>query len=653
MMMWHEGGGRGGRGRRVGSAAAARVGLVDRTNGHGSEPSGTPPVETTPFKVSMLWGNAVSTWRGFRRVLGLVWEARPGLTLALAALNLLQGGLPALRVWISALLIDAVVAAVTSGVGMGAIGQIALLVAAQFGISALGNIFGAVSNICQQLLQERVANRIQMLVMRHANRLDLVFFERPQFYDLIQQVQREAAFRPVAMVQTAFGLIRQMLTFVSLLALLVNLEWFIAVAALISPIPAFVSGARFGWQGYQMMRWQSPLRRMMSYLTNLMTTDAYTKEVKLFTVGDFFIERFANLFERYYKENRALVIRRYLAGAGWSMLTVLTSGATFLYVALRTLGGSITIGGLTLYVQAAEGVSNAFSQLLGGVQSMYEHQLYLTTLFELLDFKPQVSAPERPQPIRRPMQEGIEFRNVTYAYEGKEEPALQDVSFTIARGETVAIVGHNGAGKTTLVKLIARLYDPQQGQVLIDGRDVREYDPDELRGEFGVLFQDYVSYQFTARENIGIGRVERLEDEPAIAQAAMKSGASTVIEALPQGYETVLGKWFDGGVNLSGGEWQKVALGRAFMREAQILILDEPSAALDAKAEYELFSRLQQLAHGRTAIFISHRFSTVRRADRILVFEEGRLIEQGTHAELLALGGRYAELFNLQAASYR
>jgi ATP-binding cassette subfamily B protein len=401
------------------------------------------------------------------------------------------------------------------------------------------------------------------------------------------------------------------------------------------------------------MRWQSPLRRMMGYLTNLLTTDAYNKEIKLFTLGDFFIERFSSLFGRYYREMRALVIRRYVAGAVWSMLTVLTSGLTFLYVAYRTLGGSISVGGLTLYVQAADGVSQAFGLLLGGLQSMYEHQLYLQTLFELLEFEPQVHAPEHPIPIRRPIQQGIEFRNVTYTYEGKDTPALNEVSFTIAPGETVAIVGHNGAGKTTLVKLLARLYDPQAGQVLIDGHDVREYDPDELRSEFGVLFQDYVSYQFSARENIGVGRIERLDDAPAIADAAFKSGASTVIEALPEGYETVLGKWFDGGVNLSGGEWQKVALGRAFMREAQILILDEPSAALDAKAEFELFSRLQQLAHGRTAIFISHRFSTVRRADRILVFEEGRLIESGTHEELIELGGRYAELFNLQAASYR
>ncbi len=648
--MWHGPGG--GRGRRLGSAAAARVGLTDTANGT-STPTPELPPNAPGFTFGALWANAGTTWHGFRRVLALVWEANPGLTLALAVLNLAQGGLPAARVWVSKLLVDAVVAAVTTGSGTASLPYVAFLVALQFAIGATGNILGTIGNISQQLLQEQVANRIQLLVMRQANALDLVFFERPQFYDLLQQVQREATFRPVQMVQTAFGLIRQVLTFASLLALLVNLEWFIAAGALLAPIPAFISSARYGWQGYQMMRWQSPLRRMMSYLTSLMTSDTYNKEVKLFTVGNFFIERFSNLFQRYYAENRSLVIRRYLAGAVWSMLTVLVSGLTFLYVAFRTLGGTISVGGLTLYVQAADGVSQAFSALLSGLQSMYEHQLYLKTLFELLDFQPQVRAPESPVPMRHPMAEGIEFRNVTYSYEGKDEPALKDVSFKIARGETVAIVGHNGAGKTTLVKLVARLYDPQEGQVLIDGRDVREYDPDELRGEFGVLFQDYVSYQFSARENIGIGRVERLDDTSAIAAAANKSGASTVIERLPQGYDTVLGKWFDGGVNLSGGEWQKVALGRAFMREAQILILDEPSAALDAKAEYELFSRLRELAHGRTAIFISHRFSTVRQADRILVFEEGRLIESGTHAELLELGGRYAELFNLQAASYR
>ncbi len=656
-MSFHGGGDGGwpGQRRRGGTPQTPHVGLTDAYSA-GSPTNGATAPTRAPgpaWSPRALLANARTTWHGFRRVLLLVWQANAGLTVSLGLLNLLQGLLPAVRVWLSKLLIDAVVGSISTGTGTAALPQIGVLVAAQFGIGAVANIAGTLANISQQLLQERVANRVQLLVMRHANELDLVFFERPQFYDLIQQVQREVGYRPVAMVQTAFGLIRQLLTFISMLALLVNLGWVIAAAALLSPIPNFVSNVRYGWGGYQLMRRQSPLRRMMAYLTTVLTTDTFSKEIKLFTLGDFFIERFSRLFERYYAENRRLVIERYLAGAAFSMLSVLATGLTFFYVAFRALAGQVTVGDLTLYVQAADGVSSAFTQLLGGLQSMYEHQLYLATLFELLDFKPLVNAPAHPVPIRRPFQEGIEFRDVSYTYEGKDEPALANVSFTIAPGETVAIVGHNGAGKTTLVKLLARLYDPQSGTILIDGHDARDYDPVALRGEYGVLFQDYVSYQLSARENIGVGRVDRLDEAGAITTAATQSGAASVIERLPAGYETLLGKWFDGGVNLSGGEWQKVALGRAFMREAQILILDEPSAALDAKAEYELFSRLQELAQGRTAVFISHRFSTVRRADRILVFEHGRLIEQGTHEELLALDGRYAELFNLQAASYR
>ncbi|HYY89941.1 MAG TPA: ABC transporter transmembrane domain-containing protein, partial [Chloroflexota bacterium] len=315
-----------GRGRRRRNGPSERVGLTDALNGNG-RPSPTPEDGTSStWSPQALWQNTRVTWQGFRRVLALVWEANPWLTIALGVLNLVQGGLPAARVWVSKLLIDAVVEAWSTGAGLSAVSEVGLLVALQFAVGAASNLLTTLANICQQLLQERVANRIQLLVMRHANELDLVFFERPQFYDLIQQVQRDVGFRPTFMVQTAFGLIRQVLTFGSMLALLVNLEWFIAAAALLAPIPTFVSSARYGWQGYQMMRRQSPLRRMMSYLTTLMTTDSYAKEVKLFTLGDFFVDRFQRLFERYYAENRGLVIRRYLAGAAWSMLTVLVTG---------------------------------------------------------------------------------------------------------------------------------------------------------------------------------------------------------------------------------------------------------------------------------------------------------------------------------------
>jgi ATP-binding cassette subfamily B protein len=427
----------------------------------------------------------------------------------------------------------------------------------------------------------------------------------------------------------------------------------LAVVALLAPIPAFIASTRYGWHGYQMMRRQSPERRLMAYLTNLLTTDTYNKEIKLFTLGDFFTRRFSDISIKFILENQGLVVRRYLAGFFWGALTILASGGTYLYVALLAVRGTINIAGLTVYTQAAQQVQGNFQGLLSGLSGMYENTLYLNTLFDLLAFEPKIRAPEHPVPVSRAFTRGIEFRNVTYRYPGRDEPVLRDVSFTIAPGETIALVGRNGAGKTTIVKLLTRLYDPDEGQILIDGVDIREYDPADLRHEVGVIFQDYVTYFLSAGENIGVGRLEALADRDRIADSAEQSGADSVIARLPQGYDTTLGKWFDQGFQLSGGEWQKIALARAFMRDAQILVLDEPTAALDAQAEYEIFARMKELTADKTALFISHRFSTVRLADRIMVLEHGRIIESGSHDELLLLDGRYAELFNLQAASYR
>jgi ATP-binding cassette subfamily B protein len=489
--------------------------------------------------------------------------------------------------------------------------------------------------------------------MEQANKLDLAAFEDPKFYDHVQQAQRESTYRPVQMVSEFFGLVRNMITFLSVVGLLVRLNPIIAILALLSPVPAFLADSRYGWRGFQLMRRQSPLRRLMTYLTTVMTTDSFSKEVKVFTAGPYFLDRFRHLSRQYYQEVRGLLIQRYLAGFAWGLLSILAVGGAGMYVAVLALRSVITLGDFTLVTQAIGRVLDGFQNILSGFSSMYEQGLYVSVLFELMAYEPKIQAPEHPAPVRRPFEDGIEFRHVTFTYPGAERPALEDLTFTIQPGETVAIVGRNGAGKTTLVKLIARLYDPGEGQVLIDGRDVREYDPAELRREIGAIFQDYAEYQLTAGENIGVGRVEQIDREDLLRAAAERGGADDLLARLPQGFATVLGKWFDGGHQLSGGEWQKVALSRAFMRDAQILILDEPTSALDAQAEYDLFARIRELTRGKTAIFISHRFSTVRIADRILVIENGRLIEQGSHEELIARRGRYAELFELQASSYR
>jgi ATP-binding cassette subfamily B protein len=550
-------------------------------------------------------------------------------------------------------LLQAVVDGVRAGGNDAAVRRIVILALVQVALLTGNSLLQTLQNIAQQLLQDRTANRMQLMIMEHANKLDLNFFEDPKYYDQLQQAQREATYRPVGMVSGVFGLVRTLLTFLSMIALLVRLGPLLAIVALLAPIPAFISSTRYGWHGFQMMRRQSPERRLMGYLTNLLTTDTYNKEIKLFTLGDFFVGRYRTMATKFIAENQGLLVRRYLAGFAWGALTLLTSGGTYLYVALLAVRGTINIAGLTVYTQAAQQVQSNFQGLLSGLASMYENTLYLNTLFDLLAFAPRIHAPEHPVPVSRAFTRGIEFRNVSYTYPGREEPALRDVSFTIAPGETMALVGRNGAGKTTIVKLLTRLYDPDSGQILIDGVDIREYDPAELRHEIGVIFQDYVTYFLSARENIGVGRLEQADDFGRIVASAAQSGADSTIARLPQGYDTTLGKWFDQGHQLSGGEWQKVALARAFMRDAQILILDEPTAALDAQAEYEIFARMKELTADKTALFISHRFSTVRLADRIMVLEGGNIIELGTHDELLLKGGRYAELFNLQAASYR
>jgi ATP-binding cassette subfamily B protein len=644
--------------------------------------SGPPVVEEVPDKdkptnLGERWKlvkeSVLGTAAALPRVMRLVWDASPRLTASLAFVTIIAGIIPAITAFTGKLLVNAVVNAIDihrhhlrdvanlaiplPGLTlhtpeMSTIGVIVLLAVISLSIAAVSSLMATGRNISQQLLQERVQIKIQMMVMVRAAALDLPFYEDPASYDLLRRAQEDSRNRPVQMISGTFGLLQTSVTFLSMIALLVGVSPLLALLALVSPIPAFISDTRYSWWGYRVARWNSRLLRRMNYLVQLVTIDTFAKEVKLFGLGGYFIERYGLLSKTYYERQRGQVVRRYIAGYAWGVLTTIAGSITYLYVALQAVAGRLTLGDLTLYTSAASAVQNSISSLLGGFSNMYEHNLYLSNLFTLLETESAVSRPANPVPLPRPLRGEVVFENVTFAYPGAEKPALKNLSFTIAPGETLAVVGRNGAGKTTLIKLLCRLYDPTLGRILVDGNDIREYDPDDLRAHIGAMFQDYVTYQATAKENIGLGSLQHLEDQPAIATAAERGGAGELVDKLPSAYETMLGKWFDEGVNLSGGEWQKVALSRAFMRDAKILVLDEPTSALDAQAEYELFERLKRLTTGRTAVYISHRFSTVRRADRILFIEGGELVEQGTHSELMRLQGRYARLFQMQASAY-
>jgi ATP-binding cassette subfamily B protein len=515
-----------------------------------------------------------------------------------------------------------------------------------------------VLGLVRQLVGLRLGIDLNVRILEKAEKLSLRHFEDATFYDKLTRARREASTRPLSLIQSNFQVIRHGLTLAGYIALLIGFSGWMALAVLAATVPAFIAEARFSGAAFRLRNWRSPDSRRLTYLEYVLGNDEHAKEVKLFGLAPLLLGRYKRLAETFFADDRRLAVRRMAWGYALSLLSTVVFYGCYALIVAATVRGRLSLGEMTLYLVAFRQGQQSFQAVLSALGGMYEDTLYMSNLFEYFAIPTEDRKTTGPVAVVR-AEEGIRFEGVGFKYPGGgagegEKWALRNVDVFVPKGQSLALVGENGAGKTTFIKMLAGLYEPTEGRVLLDGRDVRTWDEQELRARIGVIFQDFNEYQLALRENVAFGSVDHLDDELRVGRAVDQGGAKELVATLSAGLETQLGRWFAGGVELSGGQWQKVALARAFMREeADILILDEPTAALDAEAEHAVFQRFRALAAGRTTILISHRFPTVRMADRILVLEAGRVIEDGTHAELIAAGRRYAHLFGLQAAGYR
>ena len=597
---------------------------------------------------------SIGAFRYGVRALRLVWATSRRLTILLAVLTLIAGVLPAAVAWVGQLIVDSVVAAAAVHHAQGE----ARLAPVLGWVALEGIIVAALAGVqrglaaCQSLLRVQLGQRVNVMILEKALTLQLAHFEDSEFYDKLTRARREASVRPLSLVTGTFGLVQNGVSLVSYGVLLAHFSPWAVLLLVAGGLPVFVAEAKFSGDAFRLFRWRAPETRMQTYLETVLAREDSAKEVKLFALGPKLLERYRAIFARLYDEDRRLTLRRNAWGFALGLAGTLAFYAAYAWVALAAVRGAITLGQMTMYLLLFKQGQAAVSAILSAVGSLYEDNLYLSNLFEYLE---QEVEPETGTAVRGPdPADGLRFEGVSFRYPDAEEPALIDISLHLRPGESLALVGENGAGKTTLIKLLTRLYEPTSGRILLDGLPLPEWDADTLRRRTGVIFQDFNRYQLVVGENIGAGDVERFEDEAGWREAADKGMADDVVDLLPQGYHTQLGRWFKGGRELSGGQWQKIALARAFMRtQADILVLDEPTATMDARAEATIFEHFRVLSAGRMVILISHRFSTVRMADHIVVIERGRIVERGNHAELLAKGGHYAQLFSLQAAGYR